>query len=288
VKLAKLHGLGNDFLVIAAGEIGSQEKSASEIARILCERHTGIGADGVIVYQPAIHDADADVSALIYNADGSRAEMSGNGTRCLAAYLMRTGPGKSRICRIRTVAGIKTYTLQHQSGRTGFFESSLGFPITDPALIPVRLAAGASGLVGFPVSIGGDTVKVTVCSMGNPHCSTFWHDVSRAPLERLGPALERHDGFPDRTNVEFIQVLDRHTIRARFWERGVGATLASGTGSAAAAVAAILNGFADSPVTVEVELGELRVAWQPPGGLSLAGPAEYICSIDYPGGQEAS
>jgi len=288
MKLAKLHGLGNDFLVVHAGEIGSQNETVSEIARVLCRRHTGIGADGVIVYQPAIRDADADVSALIYNADGSRAEMSGNGTRCLAAYLVHTDSISSRVIRIRTVSGIKTCALQHQSGRTCFFESALGFPITDPARIPVRLDAEASRLVGFPLDVGGDIVRVTVSSMGNPHCSTFWHDVGEAPLERLGPALERHRGFPDRTNVEFIQVLDRHTIRVRFWERGVGPTLASGTGSAAAAVAAILNGFADSPVTVEVELGELQVAWQPPGELSLTGPAEYICSIDYPWGQEES
>lgn len=125
-------------------------------------------------------------------------------------------------------------------------------------------------------------MRVTISSMGNPHCSTFWPDVSRAPMEILGPVLERHSCFPNRTNVEFVQVLDRHRIRVRFWERGVGPTLASGTGSSAAVVAAILNCLAESPVIVEVELGSLEVHWQPPGDLFLTGPAEYLCSVDFP------
>jgi diaminopimelate epimerase len=282
MKLAKLHGLGNDFLIAQAGETGTAGPSLASFAQSACQRHTGIGADGALFFLPTVGDAEADVSALIYNSDGSRAEMSGNGTRCLAAFLIHSGILHTPTIRIRTVAGIKVFTLREQSGRTYVFESLLGQPTTDPARVPVLVGKGSAALIDFPLSVGSVTVRVTASSMGNPHCSTFWTDLSQAPVETLGPALEQHYCFPNRTNVEFVQVLDRHRIRVRFWERGVGPTLASGTGSAAAAVAAILNGFAESPITVEVELGSLLVQWQSPGELSLTGPAEYVCSADFP------
>ncbi len=282
MKLAKLHGLGNDFLVGVGADAGSASQSLSSLARSACRRHTGIGADGVVFYQPTVGDAAAEVSALIYNADGGRAEMSGNGTRCLAAYLVHSGAISAQLLRIRTVSGIKTFTLRERMGRTYVFESSLGSPITDPAAIPVYLGSGNKPIIGFPLEVGSEIVPVTISSMGNPHCSTFWPDITQAPVHALGPRLEHHSCFPNRTNVEFIQVIDRHRIRVRFWERGVGHTLSSGTGSAGAVVAAILNRFVESPVTVEVEQGSLAVRWQPPGELALTGPAEFICSIDYP------
>ena len=282
MKLAKLHGLGNDFLVGLGAEAGSASQSLSFLARSACQRHTGIGADGVVFYQPTVGDAEADVSALIYNADGSRAEMSGNGTRCLAAYLVHSNAVFTGPLRIRTVSGIKTFLLKNRSGRTCIFASSLGSPITDPAAIPVNLGAGKGPIIGCSLDTGSEVVPVTVTSMGNPHCSTFWPDVTQAPVDTLGPRLEHHRCFPNRTNVEFIQVVDRHCIRVRFWERGDGRTLASGTGSAGAAAAAILNRFIESPVTVEVEQGTLLVQWEPPGELTLTGPAEFICSVDYP------
>ena len=281
MKLAKLHGLGNDFLVVQAVE-GGAGQSFGALARTLCRRQTGIGADGIVFFQPTFGDSAADAAALIFNADGSQAEMSGNGTRCLAAYLTYSGAIHSRIIRIRTVSGVKVFTLKDQKGKVYTFESAMGCPVTDPAKVPARLGSGSETLVDFPLAVGSEMVRVTVCSMGNPHCSSFWHDVSLAPVHTLGPELERHGSFPNRTNVEFIQVLDRHRIRVRFWERGVGPTQASGTGSSAAAVAAILNNLVESPVAVEVERGSLIVQWQPPGELFLTGPAEYICSIEYP------
>ncbi len=282
MNLAKLHGLGNDFLVALGAEVGSPSQSLSALSLNVCRRHTGVGADGVVFYQPTVGDAEAEVSALIYNADGSRAEMSGNGTRCLAAYLIHSGAVLAHSLRIRTVSGIKTYTLKERQGRTYIFDSMLGSPVLDAAAIPVNLGSHTGPVIGFSLEVGAGIVPVTISSMGNPHCSTFWPDVTQAPVETLGPLLERHSCFPNRTNVEFIQVVDRHCIRARFWERGVGRTLASGTGSAGAAVAAILNGFVESPVTVELERGRLAIQWQPPGELMLTGPAEYICSIDFP------
>jgi diaminopimelate epimerase len=282
VKFAKLHGLGNDFLVASGAAAGSASRSLGSLAQNACRRHTGIGADGVMFYQLAAGDAEAEVSALIYNADGSRAEMSGNGTRCLAAHLIRSGQCAGRRLRIRTVAGIKTFVLKEQAGEKYVFESSLGSPVFDPALIPARLESPRVPVVGYELRVGSEVVPVTLSSMGNPHCSTFWPDVDRAPVEQLGPALERHDCFPNRANVEFIEVVDPHCIRVRFWERGVGITLASGTGSAAAATAAILNRFVGSPVKVMVARGDMMIQWQPPGELLLTGPAEYICDVDYP------
>jgi diaminopimelate epimerase len=279
MKLAKLHGLGNDFLIAAAQDSSAGGETLSVLARELCNRHTGIGADGVLFFQPTVADPDAQVSALIYNADGSRAEMSGNGTRCLAAYLIHTGTVRSEVVCIRTVAGIRTFTLESQAAKTYLFKSTLGSPVTDPAKVPVSLKEKVAALINYPLAIGRDLVRVTISSMGNPHCSTFWPDLAHAPVTTLGPVLERHTLFPNRTNVEFIQVMDRHHIRVRFWERGVGPTLASGTGSSAAAVAAILTASAESPVTVEVELGTLLVEWQPPGDLYLTGPAEYVCDV---------
>jgi diaminopimelate epimerase len=282
MRFAKLHGLGNDFLIVKAGETGRTGGPLGLLAERMCRRHTGIGADGVLCYQPTSGDAEADVSALIFNADGSRAEISGNGTRCLAAFLVHTGASAAGTIRIRTVSGIKRFALTEQFGNTYYFESSLGQPVTDPASIPVRLGSDCEGLIDYPLQVGLEQVRVTISSMGNPHCSTFWADVTQAPVETLGPLLERHECFPHRTNVEFVQILDRHRIRARFWERGVGLTLSSGTGSSAAAVAGILNGLVESPVTVEVEMGNLVVRWQPPEDLMLAGPAEYICDGEMP------
>jgi diaminopimelate epimerase len=278
--MAKLHGLGNDFLVIKKED--ARGSSLKSLARRVCRRHIGIGADGVVFFQPTPDDATADVSALIFNADGSRAEMSGNGTRCLAAYLVHSEEITAKIIRIRTVSGIKAFALTGRKGRTYTFESSLGRPEMDSAKIPVRLGTRPDQLIDYPLAVGGEVLRVTISSMGNPHCCTFWPDVTKAPVETLGPVIEGLSCFPNRTNVEFVQVMDRHRIRVRFWERGVGPTLASGTGSAAAAVAAILNRKAESPVTVEVDLGRLKVRWMPPGELLLTGRAEFICNCNLP------
>lgn len=282
MKFAKLHGLGNDFIIATADNAEGAGPSLALLAQRICGRHTGVGADGIIFFQPTVGDADADVSALIFNADGSRTEMSGNGTRCLAAYLIHSGERSGRTVRIRTVSGIKRFVLKHHKDMVYTFEGSMGEPVIEPRRVPVRLGSGGIPIVDFPLAVGPETVRVTVSSMGNPHCSTFWANIAEAPVETLGPMIERHDCFPNRTNVEFIQILDRHRIRVRFWERGVGPTRSSGTGSSAAAVAAMLNGLAESPVMVEVEMGSLAVHWQPPGDLLLTGPAEYIFNGDFP------
>ncbi len=281
MEFAKLHALGNDFLIVnVAGEEGYR-RSLSPLARRICHRHRGIGADGVLYYQATLGDAEADVAVLIFNADGSKAEMSGNGVRCLAAYLYRSHECSSKIIRIRTVSGIKTLILKLEEGTKYTFECSMGEPITASDRIPVHLPAKSDPILNYPIEVGSQIIPVTVTSMGNPHCSTFWPDVEEVPVESLGPALERHSTFPQRTNVEFVQILDPHRLRLRFWERGVGPTLASGTGSCAAAVAAILRGHAQSPVTIETELGSLLVTWPGQGDVLLTGESEFICDGRY-------
>jgi diaminopimelate epimerase len=281
MEFAKLHGLGNDFLVSSLSRTGGADRSLASLAVDICDRHLGVGADGIVFYEPTVGDSDAEISALIFNADGSKAEMSGNGIRCLAAFLLLSGQFSATVLRIRTVSGIKIFSLKDKTGNVYVFDSSMGRPITEPKLVPVRLDSAPSPIVNHALAVGSEVVRVTICSMGNPHCSTFWQDLEHAPVDALGPQLERHVAFPNRTNVEFIQVMDRHRIRVKFWERGVGRTLASGTGGSAAATASILNGFAESPITIETELGNLVAVWDLQGELMLTGPAEFICKGTY-------
>ncbi len=282
VNFAKLHGLGNDFLIAGISGDTGRRKSLSRLAMETCDRRRGIGADGIVFFAPTVGDSEAEISALIFNADGSRAEMSGNGLRCLAAYLHWSGTHSSELLRIRTVSGVRRFVLLSRAGKVFTFESSMGYPVIEPRSIPSTLGDAGVPVLDFPLIVDSESLRVSLCSMGNPHCSTFWPELAQAPVDRIGPLLERHQAFPNRTNVEFIQVLDRNRIRVKFWERGVGRTLASGTGSSAAAVAAILNKVAESPLTVETDLGELSVRWKPPEELFLTGPAEVICSGDYP------
>lgn len=281
LEFAKLHSLGNDFLIVRTGEAGNVPPSLGALAVALCDRHRGVGADGVVFYQPTISDNEAEVSAIIVNADGSRAEVSGNGLRCLAAYLDATATHAVETLRIRTVVGVRTYRLRDVKAGVYTYESCMGRPVLDPSLVPTLLGSSPEPVLDHPLEIGTGVVPVTVCSLGNPHCSTFWPDVIQAPVEAIGPLLERHQAFPRRTNVEFVQVLDRHSLRVRFWERGVGPTMSSGTGVSAAAVASILRGSVESPVTAYTEAGSMSVAWQPGEDLFLLGPAEYICRGSY-------
>ncbi len=278
MEFAKLHGLGNDFIIARAGKTEDRPFPLGELARKACDRHCGIGADGFLFYEATSVDPDADFSALIYNSDGSRAEISGNGVRCLGAFLLHRGLTENRIIRVRTIVGIKRLELVSANGNLYVFRTSLGIPITQASRVGNFTHDGTTQM---RLQVGEESVPVTITSMGNPHCSTFWPDLESAPFDRLGPAIENHPNFPNRTNVEFIQIIDRHRVRVRFWERGVGPTLASGTGSSAAAVASMLNGFVDDPVTVETALGSLSVEWSPGSELFLTGPAEFICQGEY-------
>lgn len=287
LEFAKLHSLGNDFLIVRSGEAGDLPSSLSALAIGLCDRHRGVGADGVVFYQPTSSDSEAEAAAIIINADGSKAEVSGNGLRCLAAFLNASGIHPGETLRIRTVVGVRTYRLEAVKNGTYIYESCMGRPVLEPSLVPAQLDGSPGLVIDHPLEIATGVVRVSVCSLGNPHCSTFWSELAQAPVETIGPLLERHRAFPRRTNVEFVQVLDRHSLRVRFWERGVGLTMASGTGVSAAAVASILRGLVESPVSVYTELGSMSVTWRPGEDLFLIGPAEFICQGSYIPGSDA-
>src|SRR5437867_202067 len=177
MEFAKLHALGNDFLIVdVTGEEGYR-RSLGPLARRMCHRHCGIGADGVLFFQATVADADAGFSALIFNADGSKAEMSGNGVRCLAAYLYRSGRNPAGSTRIRTVSGIKVLTLKGEEGTRYTFECSMGTPVTVPNAIPARVPGKSDPILDYSISVGSENIPVTVTSFGNPHCSTFWPEL---------------------------------------------------------------------------------------------------------------
>ena len=276
IPFTKAHGAGNDFLIVESKALAGLP-SCEWIQRI-CDRHFGIGADGLLLLAiPGSAGGDADLR--IFNSDGGEAEISGNGTRCAAAYLVESGRCGQRLA-IQTGAGVKQLTLLARTGSRFSFEMAMGSPLFSAPAIPFRPATAVpEPIVDFELPLASGPRRVTVTSMGNPHCSLRVEDWEW-DWKALGAEIERHLFFPNRANVEFYRILSNHEIEVRFWERGAGTTLSSGTGSCAAAVAAILNQRAESPVTVRALAGELTVRWDP-DGVFLTGPAEIICRGEY-------
>jgi diaminopimelate epimerase len=275
VRFIKFHGYGNDYLVIEAGEL-SEIANLNKFAREICDRHYGAGADGIAVVSPAEND-EADFRVRIFNPDGSEAELSGNGTRCAASYLFYRQRWVASQLRLITRSGVKRYFLREQVGAgTYLFDSELGQPTFDSRSIPMTTEEPLEEVVGYPLVVNGEKFKVTALQMGNPNCSIFVEDFDSLDWRRVGQAIEIHKQFPDRTNVEFIRVLDREGIELRIWERGVGETTASGTCSCAAAVASIINGFTDRRVEVRTPGGTVNVLWQDSGEVVLTGIAEVV------------
>jgi diaminopimelate epimerase len=268
-KLAKGHGLGNDFLMVAAADAPAD---FGAWARRLCDRHTGMGADGVLLFAP---EKDGVAMRLI-NADGGEAEISANGLRCLAAYMVWTRACPDRHV-VHTTAGPRPVEVTALGGTRYRIATDLGDAILDSARIPVALDPPAARVIDHALRVGAETVRITATSLGNPHCAVFLDTpADDALLARLGPVLERHPFFPRRTNVEFVTVVSPSELRVRFWERGVGYTRASGTGSASAAVAAIVNGRADRKLTVVCDGGTLAVEWPEGGHVRQTGEVEVV------------
>lgn len=256
MRFTKAHGLGNDFLLVEA--IGAP-RDLGPWARRLCDRHVGVGADGVVLY-----GVGAGGSAMrLLNADGSEAEISGNGLRCLAALTVEKGwTPKHHV--VQTRVGPREVDVEPLGGGRCRVTTDLGEP-------------GPGALVDHPLAVAGRTVEITATSLGNPHCAVFVNPpVDDETLGSLGPALERHASFPQRTNVEFVTVVSRAQLRVRFWERGVGYTRASGTGAASAALAAMLKGVVDRRVAVACDGGTLEVEWPEGGRLRQTGEAEIL------------
>jgi len=274
LRFTKLQGMGNDFLVIDVEDVGTL-RQAEEIARLLCNRNFGAGADGIIFVTRARHE-DADFASRIFNSDGSEAGISGNGTRCLAAYLYYKRMWVEPDVRIATAAGVKRGRLVGREETSFEFEFDMGEPRFSSREVPMTLDHPIARVVSYPLHLGGDMFEVTCLSMGNPQCVIFVPELDRVNLSEVGPFIEHHPVFPDRANVEFARVISRDEIEIRIWERGAGHTLSSGTGSCASAVAGALNGLTDRSVRVLTEGGALRVDWRDDNSVVLTGSAEVI------------
>jgi len=289
MRFVKFHGYGNDYLVFEAAQLGAagwrggfERFDAGEpfldFVRRVCDRHFGAGSDGVAVVEPAADDAQADFRLRIFNPDGGEAAMSGNGSRCAAAYLHHEGLWAADELRFSTRAGVKLYSLRGRTGTGSFrFEAEIGRPRFDSASVPMLTAEPLAEVRDYPLALpDGETVPVTALQMCNPNCCAFVDDLERTDWRRLGRAIESHTAFPERTNVEFVRVLNRGHVEARVWERGVGETLSSGTGACAAAVASMIAGHTDRHVCVRMPGGLLEVLWREDGEVLLTGTAEAV------------
>lgn len=274
IPFSKFHGSGNDFIVTCAKGL---PRALPALARAITNRQCGVGADGfIVVLPPRIEPHDARIR--FFNADGSEPEMSGNGIRCVGAYLLAQMRSPRRNLQIETIAGVKTLRLVR--GKEGYwvFKVGMGAPILAPSQIPFRGTSAPDPVMNFALPISRGKIKVTVTSMGNPHCTIFVTDFKTGDWPALGREIELHKLFPRRTNVEFVQVISRYEIETRFWERGVGQTMSSGTGSCGAVVACILNELTGRRVRVHTLAGELEVEWPEGGEVTLTGPAERVAS----------
>jgi len=254
LRFTKMHGIGNDYVYVDC--FAQTVADPVSLARRISPRHTGIGSDGLILIRPS---DSADCRMEMYNADGSRGSMCGNGIRCIAKYVYDHGLHRSEHVRIDTDAGIKQLDLHVRGGLVRSVTVDMGEPILDGPRIPVT-AEGR--VVDAPLSVDGKTYQVTCVSMGNPHCVVFVESVHNLPLAEIGPRFEHHPFFPKGVNTEFVQVRNRCALRMRVWERGSGETAACGTGACAALVAAVLNDHADRRTTVQLNGGELEIEWR--------------------------
>jgi diaminopimelate epimerase len=280
MRFTKLHGTGNDFIVIDAR---GQERDWAKLAIAICERHAGAGADGILLVKPP-SAAKAALRMVLHNADGSEAEMSGNGMRCFAKYAVDRGLAqpKDGAVAIETLAGVMTTTVTLSGGRVESVRVGMGRPRFAPQEIPVAIEAEPP-IQDYPLIVDGRTIAVTCVSMGNPHAVHFIEGaVEDYPLLELGPKVEHHPLFPRRVNFGVARVLGRDRIEARVWERGAGETLACGTGVSAAMVAARLKGLVDERVTVQQPGGPLLLEWDSQGEVYLTGPAVEVYEGEWP------
>lgn len=254
MKFTKMQGLGNDYVYVNCFQ--EQIENPSEAAIKVSNRNFGIGADGLIMICPS--DV-ADCQMVMYNADGSRGEMCGNGVRCVGKYMYDYGLTKKERISVETLGGIKYLDFTIEEGKVTRIRVDMGSPRLKPKEVPV--VAEGDQVVDAPIDIDGTIYHMTAVSMGNPHAVVYVEDVKGMDLETIGPKFENHPCFPNRVNTEFCRVLDCHTVEMRVWERGSGETMACGTGACAVAVASILNGYTEDQVTVRLLGGDLEIAW---------------------------
>lgn len=268
MEFTKMQGLGNDYVYVNCFK--EKIENPSEMAVKVSDRHFGIGSDGLILIKPS---EVADFEMEMYNADGSRGEMCGNGIRCVAKYVYDYGLTDKTSISVETLGGIKYLDLTVEHGKVTLVKVDMGTPILKPELIPI--VAKGETVVDEPIMVGGKEYHMTGVSMGNPHDVVFMDDIKNLEIEKIGPLFENHERFPNRINTEFVNVIDRHTAQMRVWERGSGETLACGTGACAVAVACILNGLTENTVTVKLLGGDLQIEWnREKNTVYMTGPAE--------------
>lgn len=282
MKFTKMQGCGNDYVYVNGFAEAVEPEAKPELVRRLSDRHFGIGGDGVIFINPS---KAADFEMEMYNADGSRSEMCGNGIRCVAKYVYDKGLTDKTHISIVSAGQIKYLDLTVEKalasgnasdrGTVSLVRVNMGSPVLEPALIPVE--AKGEQVVNAPILVENQEYHMTCVSMGNPHAVIFTEGVKELDLEKIGPKFENHKRFPRRTNTEFVEILDRQTVFMRVWERGTGETLACGTGCCATAVACVLNGLTDNKITVKLLGGELLIEWNREQNLVyMTGPATTV------------
>lgn len=277
MKFTKWQGIGNDFVIVN----GFQEKLENypQKAIEICDRHFGIGADGLVIALPS---EIADFRMRIFNSDGSEAEMCGNVTRCFARYVYENGLTTKTELSIETLAGIIRPKLIFEEGQIRAVCVDMGEPRLKRGEIPMTGNAEEQA-VNLPLVVGNTTYDITCVSMGNPHCIIFTDEVEELDLQALGRPIEIHPLFPRKTNVEFVKVIDRNTLRMRVWERGAGITLACGTGTCATVVAAVLNNKTEREVKVHLDGGDLFIEWRSDNHVYKTGPAVEVFRGEYLG-----
>lgn len=278
MRFTKMHGAGNDYVYVNCFA-GKYPADPANLAIAMSDRHKGIGGDGLIFIGPS---EVADARMRMFNADGSEAEMCGNGIRCVAKYVHDHGIAKKEELKIETGRGVLTLQLEIARGKAERVRVNMGAPILESAKIPTTLPGDPP--IRQKLAAGGREFEVTCVSMGNPHCVTFVDEVNDDWVLRIGPQVERHPAFPRRVNAEFIQVLSPNEFNMRVWERGSGETQACGTGACAAAVAGVLAGLTERRVLAHLPGGDLELEWAASGEVYLTGPAVEVFSGEWPGG----
>jgi diaminopimelate epimerase len=277
MQFTKMHGAGNDYIYVDCFRAAIPE-SPADLARRVSDRHFGIGGDGLILICPS---EVADAEMRMFNADGSMAEMCGNGIRCLAKYIYEHGICRQPSMTIDTGRGLLTLELDLKDDRVDQIRVDMGAPLLAAQQIPTRLPG--SPVINAPLSIDGETLRVTCVSMGNPHCVTYVDDPTDRWVLGIGPKVEVAPHFPERTNVEFVEVLSRKEVRQRTWERGSGETLACGTGASAVCVAGVLSGRTDRQLTVHLTGGDLAIEWnEADNHVYMTGPAVEVFHGEWP------
>ena len=274
MKFTKMHGAGNDYVYINGFTEKMAQEDKPEWVRKVSDRHFGIGSDGAIFINPS---NVADFEMEMYNADGSRSEMCGNGIRCVGKFVYDKGLTDKTQFTVVSAGKIKLLDLTVEDGKATQIKVNMGEPILEAKQVPV--VSDSEEVINEPIYISEveETYNMTCVSMGNPHAVVFMEDVEQLAIEKIGPYFENHVRFPNRTNTEFVKVLDRNNVQMRVWERGTGETLACGTGCCATAVACILNGYTDEEVTVHVLGGKIKIYWDREENLVyMTGPAETV------------